>query len=248
MRKLAILILASLTLLSACIQPVVPVIIDPGLSDDVVSARFDTVGALVTEQFDQLRPYCSGVFVNGMFVTAAHCVIDSETEEVTQEVLVAMHRDFDDEQSTFTRTWRFWPAVVWDREDVAVLIPASAASRLAHGSARVATNDLVRGQEVEVYGHPRGYLYYFARGQVVTPLRHLESRPFTLINAAGYPGMSGGPVFNTDGEIVGLVSFGWWGQSHIQGIVTRSNVERAVEQARTMPRHHDTEIGEARRI
>lgn len=192
-----------------------------------VEQRFDAVGALVLESEGRFRPYCSGVFIGAYFATAAHCVIGMGGLVAT-EVEVATHRDFDDEQARFTRSWTYLTVVVWDDEDVAILRPSGAASRISHGTVELAHSDLRRGDAVEVYGHPRGYLYYFARGQVVTPLRYIGEQPFTLINAPAYPGMSGGPIFNEDGEVVGLVSFGWWGQSHIQGTVTRESIERAL--------------------
>lgn len=224
MKKLAFL----LVLLVGCASHQPAVLQLPSQSSSV-DARFDSVAALVVERDGEYVPYCSGVFVKQYLVTAAHCVA-SDDGEIDSTVQVAMHRDFDDTEARFTQAWKFFPVLVWEDRDVSVLAPILASSRHAHGSVRVAREDLVRGEDVEVYGHPRRYLYYFARGQVVTPYRLLGDRPFTLINAAGYPGMSGGPAFNRSGELVGLVSFGWYGQSHIQGIVTRDSVFRAVNQ------------------
>jgi hypothetical protein len=53
---------------------------------------------------------------------------------------------------------------------------------------------------------------------------------YTLINATTYPGMSGGPIFNTAGEVIGLVSWGWRnGLNNMIGIVPRHIIEEALK-------------------
>lgn len=214
--------------LAACAAAPAQVAAPPSTAEQIIEDRFDSLAALVVLSPDgHYRPYCSGVFVRAYVVTAAHCVIHRDGG-MDEEVEVAVYRDFDEVTGEWSTSRTYWTTLVWEAEDVAILQPQNAVSRAFHGSVSLASENLHRGEEVTVLGHPRGYKYFFSRGEVVTPARMIDNMPFTLINAPGYRGMSGGPALNENGELVGLVAFGWWGEAHVQGLVTRNSLARAL--------------------
>lgn len=230
-----LLILLSTLLLASCLHPSEVAV--PSRAQ-TIEQRFDSTGALVFERGGSLLVHCSGVFIGSYFVTAAHCVVN-RGGSVVRDSQVSTRSDFNQDSGEFIRSHLFTTSVVWNEGDVAVLAPANAVTRILHSSVQVAQEDLDLGDTVEVYGHPIGYGYYFSNGEVVSVLRVRDSetgiQEFTMINAPGYPGMSGGPVFNEDGELVGLVSFGWFGQSNIQGLVTRHSIEQVMRRLEAVP-------------
>jgi len=230
---------ALLVFLSSVLLSCVPtqVVTTPVTPEQSILDNFDTVATLVFKtESGELRPYCSGAFVHSYVVTAAHCVIDFDGN-VNDEVLIGTFQDYDVATGKFSNTYLFHPEIVWDVEDVALLSPDSVLSRAHHGTASVSTTDVTYGDSVQAFGNPIGYVFYFSRGQVVSPLRSgSDGMPYTLINAVVYPGMSGGPVFNDSGEIVGLVSWGWRrGAWNMVGIVHRTSVEEVLRRRGVVP-------------
>ncbi len=221
----AFLVLFSLFLVSCASNAVV---ITPRSSP--VLDRFDTVATLLYEVNGHKRPFCSGVFVNHYVVTAANCVVEDDGE-TSDSVEVGSFRDFNVNTGLFSNTFVFHPVTVWEVEDVALLEPASPLARMHHGSADVAIQDVTYGDTVGAFGNPIGYFYYFSKGQVVSPRRTTDDgQLYTLINATVYPGMSGGPVFNSNGQVVGLVCWGWRsGAWNMVGIAHRRSVERLLK-------------------
>ena len=116
------------------------------------------------------------------------------------------------------RTWRMKAAllVVHERRDLCLLHiaelsepPAASVARL--GSAR----GLSTGEEVFAVGAPAGLELSLSRG-IVSQLRGIMGKwraPLVQTDAAISPGSSGGGLFNDNGELVGITTFKWRGES-----------------------------------
>lgn len=61
------------------------------------------------------------------------------------------------------------------------------------------------GQDVIAVGSPRGLAWSVSKGVVSSVHRHLDGpTSLTQVDAAVNPGNSGGPLFNMDGELIGI--------------------------------------------
>ena len=78
-----------------------------------------------------------------------------------------------------------------------------------------AAKGLAVGEEVYAIGAPEGLELSLSRG-VVSQLRGVHGKraaPLVQTDAAISPGSSGGGLFNADGELVGITTFKWKGES-----------------------------------
>ena len=78
-----------------------------------------------------------------------------------------------------------------------------------------AAKGLAVGEEVYAIGAPKGLELSLSRG-VVSQLRGVHGKraaPLVQTDAAISPGSSGGGLFNADGELVGITTFKWKGES-----------------------------------
>jgi len=63
------------------------------------------------------------------------------------------------------------------------------------------------GQEVFVIGHPRGFSYTFTQG-MVSAVRESDAKILELqVTAALNPGNSGGPIFDNEGNLMGVATY-----------------------------------------
>ncbi len=69
-----------------------------------------------------------------------------------------------------------------------------------------AEDDIASGQEVFVIGAPLGLERTLSTGVVATTSRPIFGQVITQITAPVNPGNSGGPLFNTRGEIIGVIN------------------------------------------
>lgn len=143
----------------------------------------------------------SGVHTgNRYIVTAAHVVGQAETVKVKTSRGVEVLAD-----------------VLWINKahDIALLraqsLPDVDVSRLSCGNPSI-------GQSVSAIGNPGPLEFITAYGRVSSLLKHGKPwADFYIVSMAIAPGMSGGPVFNEQGQVVGLVvgvammSIGWAG-------------------------------------
>lgn len=155
----------------------------------------------------------SGVHTgNRYIVTAAHVVGQAAT------VKVKTSRGGESEAD-----------VLWVNKahDIALLraqsLPDVDVSRLACGNPSV-------GQAVSAVGNPGPLEFITAYGRVSSLLKHGNPwADFYIVSMAIAPGMSGGPVFNEQGQVIGLVvgvammSIGWAGAPVGFGYVTPSS-------------------------
>ena len=78
-----------------------------------------------------------------------------------------------------------------------------------------AAKDLTVGEEMFAVGAPEGWELSLSRG-VVSQLRGIHGKrvaPLVQTDAAISPGSSGGGLFNEEGELVGITTFKWKGES-----------------------------------
>jgi S1-C subfamily serine protease len=90
------------------------------------------------------------------------------------------------------------------------------------------------GESVVIIGHPVGLPYVTHRGIVSRGEREEEGRRYFLTDAGIVPGMSGGPVFDEYGDVVGIASFsvGYFlvPQAHLGGAVPVSAILEFLEE------------------
>jgi S1-C subfamily serine protease len=155
----------------------------------------------------------SGVHTgNRYIVTAAHVVGQAATVKVKTSRGGEVNAD-----------------VLWVNKahDIALLraqsLPDVDVSRLACGNPSV-------GQSVSAVGNPGPLEFITAYGRVSSLLKHGNPwADFYIVSMAIAPGMSGGPVFNEQGQVIGLVvgvammSIGWAGAPIGFGYVTPSS-------------------------
>lgn len=139
---------------------------------------------------------CSGAGVliaeDGTTLTAAH-LFDGKVDRVEMF-------------ATNGNTYDMAPLGVNFRRDLALIRPVASAQKFVYAK-------LARGQEVEVnqdivaIGHPLLYYWHAEFGLVLRQVWHpIYGGDILMISALVRPGNSGGPVFNTKGELLGIVS------------------------------------------
>jgi len=166
-----------------------------------------TVVGLVSESGNA---YCSGVATEHGVATAAHCVLGSET------VLVGVLADIDYESHAWLRSERVPVLGVDADHDVALLgLPSGQVV-----FARIREYGAILGEPAVVFGHPSSIPYVMTRGSVST---HERVGPpgwpssYFGIDVGVDPGNSGSGVFDRNGEVIGIVSFGV--ATHMRGAV-----------------------------
>lgn len=143
--------------------------------------------------------FCSGVLIPGGVLTAAHCVRDRE------DVAIGLRWDLreEEEDEYWFRSYRV-PVVSVDVErDLAFL-------RYDHDTAPRAilgAENPHLGDAIFAVGHPLGIPYVVHQGHVSGFPRHHFVEDFMLTDAGLIGGMSGGGVFGTQGQLLGLISF-----------------------------------------
>jgi S1-C subfamily serine protease len=150
------------------------------------------------------EPYCSGFYLgDDTFVTANHCVKDKATG------YYGRYQDYDPNKNEFQITGPFRVLHKNPEQDVALLKPAR---EVPHVRLTLAQKPPFLGQHVFAVGHPYGWGYHITEGRVSSPKRTGDPfGPETVWVQADIdvgPGMSGGPLLNGNGAVVGLTSWG----------------------------------------
>lgn len=182
-------------------------------SDRSVVALVDEEGSI----------YCSGVLIEQGILTAAHCVDDEPTVRVALSAWV-------DEEGEYMRASRDARVVRVDAEaDLALLaLPAG-----WDGWLRPRTVAPVLGEPVVVCGHPVGLPYVCHSGHVSGRTRHfspgLHREGWFTVDAGLIPGMSGGPVFDQSGQVLGITSF-YAGYPTVGGVIDPGTIQAFLTQ------------------
>lgn len=179
---------------------------EPAVEQKVVEIHMTAVSPLAAQDARRKRPKtnqvplpghgtCSGAFIDsvGDIITARHCVEGFDSFEVVT---------FDQRRYTAvvvaTSTIHDLALVHIDRRDTAHFAPAQ---------------KVERGEPISVLGSPLGITDTLSRGVVA----RLDG-DVTLIDCSVLPGNSGGPVFDADGRLVGIVTAGYvvlFGMTHL---------------------------------
>ena len=163
--------------------------------------------------------YCSGVISDRLLITAAHCVDDNETT-------TAGYRGIGD---TVGATHVFDTIYFDEAQDLAILRPQKHQLPEGRPLAPAAPYD---GDRVVVVGHPGGLTWTITEGIVSRSSRYSglgATQHWMQMSAPIWFGNSGGPVFNTYGEVVGIASFIVHGQAHLGGAVHWNEIYSAVQ-------------------
>jgi len=153
------------------------------------------------------RVYCSGVLAEQGIYTAAHCVRGTS-------IRVGLRADH--VNGRWDRAYITSPADIDMDHDSALLRAPPEWRRRA----RLRSRPVEQGERVTAVGHPYGYTYTHHRGYVSHASRDHSRAPrrFFTLDSGLLPGMSGGPVFDVEGYVVGIVSF-YVGSPHLGGAI-----------------------------
>ena len=176
-------------------------------------STLDKVVALVR---DDGSAYCSGSITQYGVLTAYHCVVGHE-----DDVYIGHHRDA--HRGYFNTRYHTTVRRVDSDHDLALLhYRATNYFQIAHTSP-------LMGEVVTAIGHPLGIPFVAHRGTVSTDVRTRERPPLAWygVDAGLIGGMSGGPVLNNAGDIVGVVSF-TWGYSHLGGVLPAESIQQFI--------------------
>jgi S1-C subfamily serine protease len=197
MRQLWLLILLVISIACGSAAP------KPPTYPAVQEAQRDATVALVHGDFT----YCSGVWISQTeIVTAAHCVSKNKRGE---KIDYALYEDVSRPGYVIRESHKV-TVIDFDVETDAAYLAISGPPPHPHGWAPLASG-AKDGEPVGVVGHPQGLIYTWMPGNVSRTLRMTGDYGGAIlvvqITVPAWYGNSGGPAFNSNGEIVGLASF-----------------------------------------
>ncbi len=161
---------------------------------DVVQKALPATAAVdIFDSEDRKLSVGSGFFVeNGVLVTNHHVIDDAVKARV---------RLPDGTSAWITRI------ISKSKTDDLALCQIDMSRGFNHGVLPVSAKTPQAGERVILIGTPCGMAWTVSDG-MVTGLRSIKGRPPALQHsAASYPGSSGGPLLNTKGEVVGVMTF-----------------------------------------
>jgi hypothetical protein len=134
--------------------------------------------------------HCSATAVGPQaLLTASHCEAPSNTiliDGTTHHVMAFFRDDFDHTLFMVDETFPAW--------------------------AKVSNDAMQPGDDIFIFGNPSDFDDLYRKGTVGSyPTRVFKTMPMAaefLLDINGFPGDSGAGIFNTKGELVGVVSFG----------------------------------------
>jgi len=188
-----------------------------------------TVALVLTTDEGTIRPYCTGVWLDDNLIATAHHCVQSVANQIAKknlppEVAEQIEVDVDVigvkihyiQQNEVTEVGEDPTAIHWSKVIVddslhdVVLLRAMGNAIPPHEHVELATEMPALGEQVYVVGHVKGLYWTYIRGTVAAYRNGLpvdRNGPFLQLSAPIYFGNSGGGVFNSDGELVGIVSF-----------------------------------------
>lgn len=161
-------------------RPAVP---EPAPKVDVVARAVANTVALTTPEGER---FCSGVAAEGIIITAAHCVDGSAFKVLYQGGL--------------------YPGTVIFTDNGTDIALVDAVGARLQDTVPLAEKAPVLGAKVVWMGYPLGRAFILGTGVVANPVVELMGTKFTAIYGQFIPGNSGGPVFNSKGNLLGIVS------------------------------------------
>ena len=166
----------------------------------------------------EYRPFCTGVWLNQTdILTAGHCAEAIARHEKKLDdtdpvdpVDVGVHYIVSTEvpglKDEEPAAVHFAHVKAWDEDHDLALIRAAEASIPDHDSASFASSMPGLGERIFVVGHPRGLYWSYVEG-VVSAYREREDIGMVVqVSAPVWFGNSGGGVFDTSGNLIGVAS------------------------------------------
>lgn len=161
------------------------------------------------------KSHCSGVHVGkGVVLTAAHCTVDSD--------LTGLRDDAGRE---------YQATLLWQNKDYDVALIY--APELDVASSELSCRMPALGEEIIVSGHPLLEEWIRTKGVIVGKQHSYDGMwaEGILGNVTSGPGNSGGPVFDTAGNIVGLLVGGYPRSPNLSIIVPAPTICRLLGRA-----------------
>jgi uncharacterized RDD family membrane protein YckC len=69
------------------------------------------------------------------------------------------------------------------------------------------SNDVYSGERIYTIGHPHGYRNVISEGVISTKRKWMDGFYYLHITSSIFPGNSGGPVINEEGDVIGIATF-----------------------------------------
>lgn len=172
---------------------------------------------------DRALPFCSGIWLSdSAILTANHCVqYYSEPEDwdeeksgrwnaVGSEVAYVVKSDVDPDMEC--KVARYGKVVANNYEQDLALVKAYVKNIPFHGVSKISKSKLIVGNPVHVMGSPVGFWFTYSSGYIGFEKRIMDTprgvaSKVLQISAPIYPGNSGGGVFDSNGDIIGVSSF-----------------------------------------
>jgi S1-C subfamily serine protease len=203
MRLVFLLLIA---VLCACTSTQAPVFSTRGHVEEASELVAKSV-ALVARVDGELKAYCSGVWVSPTTIaTANHCMREDELGSVVDYVVrsdIYAPGEVQERPAPETRG-----ALLYARDELHDLALLRALVPPPHATARVTAEVVRPGMFVQTMGQPLGLWWSYSSGDVAA-VRHMPSAlgfPMLMIQttAPTSPGNSGGALFDSHGQIVGI--------------------------------------------
>ncbi len=183
--------------LPVVIEPNLPIVIDI-IEVNPVDVMESVVHIAVETEYGGWQG--SGVYIGGGLILTAGHVVDGATNFILtfEDGCVYESEEFYKE----------------DVSDVGFILLDTGDS-VCHTSIPFDNRTLARGEDVWILGSPYGteFLFTVSKGIVsnttLTCDGFFGEKPIFMVDAASYPGNSGGPVVDEDGEIIGILVGGY---------------------------------------
>jgi len=152
--------------------------------------------------------HCTGAILpDGQILTAAHCRVAVEGDKE----FVAYYRDGETRKVDIARA-RYHAK---EAQGDLMLLKTSEGHPEKYPVARPYCKDLPVGSKVMATGHPGPVMWAVTTGQIVSKRPRVSDKfkdVWIIHDAVIWKGMSGGPVFDTEGRLVGTSSHGQIGR------------------------------------
>jgi S1-C subfamily serine protease len=208
MKKL-VMLLSLLMLLTSCAAGKTTPVRSPA---PLIEHIGDSTVALVRIAVDEeggysIRPFCTGVWLsNNEILTAGHCVAHEENADpVDAKVYYVIQKEVK-EVLDDPAALHLSKVVAFDEEHDLALIKAAEGGIPGHSVADLASEMPSLGEHIWVVGHPRGMYWSYVEGTVSAYRNESTVGKVVQVNATVWFGNSGGGVFDSSGNLLGVCS------------------------------------------
>ena len=194
-RSLLLIVLSAVLLMGCCNN------LPASYPTNLVDKLIDSTVALVTKNDEgKYYTFCAGTWITPQVIlTAAHCTKDTEANPIGSVITFKTKEEIETDKIHYAVVTSFD-----ERRDLAII---KSIDLFPHAISIIASYDPPQGERVEIVGHTVGMTYTYLEG-IISAYRIDEDAVQVLqISSPAYRGNSGGPAFNSRGELVGICSF-----------------------------------------